>query len=270
MLWKENRSQIILAQMRTASPIKELRAAPSEAISGPYYSSVADPVSDAHLNGEYFEKNPTWHVEFSPWKAANIHNLLGRMDLHPRTICEVGCGAGEVLRQLQSLMSAECRFWGYDVAPPAIEMAKSRENRRLQFELGDFAAIETPHTDLMLILEVVDHVEDYMGFLRSLRRRAEWKIFSFSLDITVHGALRRNGLLRRRKAHSHLHHFNKETALDTLRHTGYKIVDWSYQSVPPVSALAKMVKPIRSLGLAAHPDLAARMFGGYSLMILAR
>src|SRR5581483_1199466 len=131
-------------------------------------------------------------------------------------------------------------------------------------------AVETPQADLLLILEVVDHVEDYLGFLRSLKTRAEWKIFSFSLDITVQGALRRKGLLHRRHVHSHLHYFNKETALDSLRHTGYEIVDCSYQAVPPAAGMAKFVKPIRRLGFTASPDLAVRMFGGYSLLVLAR
>jgi SAM-dependent methyltransferase len=252
------------------SVTEQFKSAPFESSRRQYFSSIADPATDAHLNGEYFRKNPTWHVEFSPWKAANIHRLLERKGLYPRTVCEVGCGAGEVLRQLQLMTNSDCRFWGYDVAPAAIEMAKSRENDRLRFQLADFPAIDTPQWDLLLILEVVDHVEDYMGFLRSLRNRAEWKIFSFSLDITVQGSLRRNGLLRRRQAHSHLHHFNKETVLDTLRHTGYKVVDCGYQSVPPAAALAKLVKPIRSLGFTACPDLAVRMFGGYSLMVLAR
>jgi len=234
------------------------------------FSSIADPATDAHLNGEYLRNNPTWHVEFSEWKAQNIHRLLKGKGLDPRTICDVGCGAGEVLRQLQSMMGAGCRFWGYDVAPPAIEMAKSRENERLQFELADFTAIETPYADLLLALEVVDHVEDYFGFIRNLKSRAEWKIFSFSLDISVQGVLRSNALLRRRRVHSHLHHFSKDTALDTLEHAGYEIVEWSYEPAPPSAKAGRLATPIRSLSFAVQPDLAVRLFGGYSLMVLAR
>jgi hypothetical protein len=36
------------------------------------FSSVADPATDPHLTGEYLKNNPTWHVEYSPPKAANI------------------------------------------------------------------------------------------------------------------------------------------------------------------------------------------------------
>jgi hypothetical protein len=108
------------------------------------FTSVSDPENDPHVNGSYFAKNPTWHVEYSAWKANNIFRFLKRKNLHPKVIGEVGCGAGEVLKQLQSRMGPDVRFWGWDVIPPAIEMAKTRENERLHFSLADFEAIETP------------------------------------------------------------------------------------------------------------------------------
>ena len=234
------------------------------------FASVADPRLDPHLNGKYLKHNPTWHVEYSPWKARNIHRLLEQMRLHPKTICEVGCGAGEVLRQLQLKMDPGCRFWGYDVAPAAIELARERENRRLAFEVCDFTAVETPHSDLLLVLEVVDHVEDYLGFLRAIRHRAEWKIFSFSLDISMQSALRAGALLRRREVHSHIHHFNKELALAALRDTGYEVVHSFYPPMFPYSSLAKLAKPIRQIAFKFNPDLTVRALGGYSLLVLAR
>ncbi len=234
------------------------------------FSTVADPTSDPHLNGKYLKHNPTWHVEYSPWKANNIFRFLQQKQINPQTIAEVGCGAGEVLRQLQLKMDPQCRFWGYDVAPPAIEMAKTRENDRLRFELADFPAIEAARTDLLLVLEVVDHVEDYMGFLRAIRNRAEWKIFSFSLDISAQAAFRDGALLRRREVHSHLHYFNKDLALAVLRDTGYEIVDYLYPPTYAHSALAKAALPIRRLLFSLNQDLTSRMLGGYSLLVLAR
>ena len=209
-------------------------------------------------------------MEYSPWKAANIYRFLEERQLAPRTICEVGCGAGEVLRQLQMKMDPECRFSGYDVAPPAIDLAKPRENNRLHFKVADFGAIETPHYDLLLALEVVDHVEDYIGFLRMLKAKADWKLFSFSLDISVQSALRKGAFAQRRDVHSHLHHFNKETALSTLEYVGFEIVDYFYPSNLAMSRLAKLAKPIRTSTFGVAPDLTVCLFGGYSLMVLTR
>lgn len=237
---------------------------------GGTFSSVADPSSDPHLNGEYLRHNPTWHVEYGPWKADNVYRLLQQKRLQPKTICEVGCGAGEVLRQLQLKMDPSCQFWGYDVAPAAIELARQRANHRLRFEVQDFTAVETPNTDLLLVLEVIDHVEDYLGFLRALKPRAEWKLFSFSLDFSMQAALRKGELLRRMEVHSHIHHFNKDLALAALRKTGYEVVDSFYPTMFAFSKLAKLAEPIRQLAFKLNPDLTVRALGGYSLMVLAR
>src|SRR5574342_1191152 len=93
--------------------------------------------SDLYTNGHYAEKNPGWHVEESPWKAQQILRMLARHDLSPRTIGEVGCGAGEVLRQLQVRMDPACELWGYDISPYALELCQSRANARLHFKLAD-------------------------------------------------------------------------------------------------------------------------------------
>jgi len=246
-----------MAQNQQATPVR--------------FTSVNDPVADQHLNGEYFKKHPSWHIEYSPWKADNIHRFLERKKLNPKTICEVGCGAGEVLRQLQLKMDPSCQFWGCDVAPPAIDIAKKKgENDRLHFEVADFGAIDTPFYDLLLVLEVVDHVEDYIGFLRMLKTKADLKLFSFSLDISVQSALRKGAFAQRRNVHSHLHHFNKETALGTLEYAGFEIIDYFYPSNLAMSRLAKLAKPIRMAMFGPAPDLTVRLFGGYSLMVLAR
>ncbi|HLK48988.1 MAG TPA: methyltransferase domain-containing protein [Bryobacteraceae bacterium] len=232
--------------------------------------SVVNPASDPHVNGEYLRKNPTWHVEYSPAKAGTILHLLARNKLEPRLICEVGCGAGEVLRQLQLKLPSDRRFWGYDVSPDAIRLAWGRENDGLRFLLADFIAVDTPCFDLLLVLEVVDHIEDYLGFLRRLKNRAEWKVFSFTLDISAQSALRRGAFATARRQFDHLHHFNKEIALATLRHAGYEVVDFSYGPNHAGTTAARLAKPLRALSFALNPDLSVRLFGGHSLVVLAR
>jgi hypothetical protein len=68
-----------------------------------------------YTSGSYLEKNPLWHTEESSWKAEQIMRMLNRHNIVPRTICEVGCGAGEVLRQLQPRLGGGCEMLGCDV-----------------------------------------------------------------------------------------------------------------------------------------------------------
>ena len=65
--------------------------------------------------GEYVEHNPTYHIEDSSWKARHILDLVQKNSLQPRTICEIGCGAGEILKQLQSHLPADTEFFGYEI-----------------------------------------------------------------------------------------------------------------------------------------------------------
>ena len=76
--------------------------------------------SDMYQNGEYLRKNPTWDVEDSPWKAEQILIMLQEHNIHPCTIGEVGCVAGEILVSLQRSMDESCAFSGAEISPQAI------------------------------------------------------------------------------------------------------------------------------------------------------
>ena len=49
--------------------------------------------------------------------------------------------------------------------------------------------------DLLLMLDVFEHVEDYIGLLRAVRSKAKQKLFHIPLDLSVQSVLRRDGLL---------------------------------------------------------------------------
>ena len=192
--------------------------------------------------------------------------MLNRHQVAPKTIGEVGCGAGEVVRQLQLKMDPECKFYGYDISPQAIALAKPRENARLHFELADVCTAATPPFDLMLILEVVDHIEDYFGFLRALKPKSIFKLFHFSLDLSVQNAIRSGALLRQRDVYVHIQYFNKETMLRTLQETGYEILDYFYTPYGIRFAGGRagrwLLKPLRWLFFKINQDLAVRVLGG--------
>lgn len=233
-----------------------------------------DPLPSAsykYTGGDYLEKNPSWHVEESPFKAKHILRLLKHNGLTPRTVCEAGCGAGEVLRQLQQEMDPACEFWGYDISPIAHEFSKPRENEKLHFRLGHPG--KDDGTFDLLLLDVVEHVEDYFAFLRQLWGVAQHVVLHFPLDLSVQAVMRKNGLMNRRENHGHLHYFSKELELQTLRDTGYQIEDWTYlaRSNEIGKELPKRILTLpRAALFTIHKDWAARILGGYSLLVLAK
>ena len=70
---------------------------------------------DIYTEGEYLENNPTWHEEDSSWKVDNIVKILQHNNLQPQSICEVGCGAGEILNLLYQVLPAQTTFSGFEI-----------------------------------------------------------------------------------------------------------------------------------------------------------
>jgi hypothetical protein len=206
--------------------------------------------------------------------------------LAPQSICEIGCGAGEILRQLQLSLNDSCIFWGYEVSPQAFELCRAKSNDRLHFKLGELVTEQEAFFDVLLVIDVIEHVEDYFGLLRGLRPKSQYKILHIPLELSARELFRRTALLESRSSVGHLHYFTKDLALQSLRDTGYTIVDYSYTYRPGTTG-----QPVRHNSI-GHPferpslkrrtglllrkalfsideDFAARIMGGYSLMVVA-
>lgn len=223
-------------------------------------------------NGQYLKNNPTWHVEDSAWKAKQIIKMLSRNPINPKSIAEIGCGAGEILNQLHMSMSNDVSFTGYDISSDAINLAKTREKERLEFKHENL--LETnARFDLLLMMDVFEHVDDYLGFLKLCKGKAKNTIFHIPLDISVQAILR-NTLMTGRNSFGHLHYFMKETALATLVDSGYDIVDFFYTAasldLPREALKSKIAFLPRKLMFKANQDIAVKMLGGFSLLVLTK
>ncbi len=176
-------------------------------------ATIASTSRNVFLNGEYLRRVPQWHADDSAWKASGILRMLEKNDLSPRSIGEVGCGTGEVLRQLQLKMAPGCVFSGYDIAPQAIDLSRTRENDRLHCRLGDIRKDPDARFDLLLVLDVLEHQENYFSFLRDVKPLAPFKIFHTVLDLSVKAVLKPNGLMELRRTSDDLHFFSRDTML---------------------------------------------------------
>ena len=227
-----------------------------------------------YISGDYQERNPSWHIEESPWKAQQVIRMIQNDHIDPKTICEVGCGAGEVLIQLQKYMNDNCLFWGYDISPQAFELSKGKANARLKFKLGDIRKEKDNFFDIILIMDVIEHLEDYYGFLRDLKPMSHYKILHIPLDLSVQTVLRRSGLSDVRLTYGHLHYFTKEIALQMLKDVGYDVIDYCYTAraleIPTKDIKRKLMKLPRKLLSVVDKDMAARILGGWSLLALTQ
>lgn len=226
-----------------------------------------------YLSGKYARQNPDYHVEDSSWKAQQIAKMLEKHQLQISSVCEIGCGAGEILRQLQQYMPPDTDFYGYEISPQAYALCQPRQNERLHYFCQDLLSSDIQPFDLLLCIDVIEHVEDYMGFLKRLKAHAAYKLFHIPLDLSVQTVMRSTPLVGGRAKVGHLHYFMKETALLTLQDTGYKIIDWCYTPASidrPKNLKQKLGKIPRAISFRIHANLAVRILGGYSLLVLAK
>ena len=227
-----------------------------------------------YISGDYLDRNPTWHIEESSWKAQQVIRMIRNDHIDPKTICEVGCGAGEVLIQLQKYMSDDCLFWGYDISPQAFELSKEKANARLKFQLADIRKEKDIFFDLILVMDVIEHLEDYYSFLRDIKPIGHYKILHIPLDLSVQTVLRGYGLSHVRLTYGHLHYFTKEIAVQMLRDVGYDVIDYCYTAraleIPTKHIKRKIMNFPRKLLSVFDKDMAARILGGWSLLVLAQ
>ena len=226
---------------------------------------------EIYQDGSYLDNNPTWDVEDSPWKVRQIKNMIEKHDINPTTIGEVGCGAGEIIKQLWISLDCKADSKGFEISKQAYEICQKKTKDNLSYHLEDITNTDE-FFDLLLVIDVFEHVDDYLGFLRKLRKFAKYKVFHIPLDMSVQSVFRVSPILNARAKVGHLHYFNKETALMSLEYAGYKIIDSFFtagaiETYRPGLGRKVLFLP-RKLAYYLNKDFAARIFGGFSLMVL--
>ncbi|MEO7003140.1 MAG: methyltransferase domain-containing protein, partial [Ktedonobacterales bacterium] len=146
-------------------------------------------------------------------------------------------------------------------------------NDRLHFIQGSATDAPDAQYDLLLVLDVMEHIEDYYSFLRDLRSKGRHIMLHIPLELSAQTVLRSQGLLHTQTAYGHLHYFTRETALQALQNAGYTVVDAIYTrralEEPTTELPRRLMRLPRTLLFAANEHLAARLFGGFSLLVLA-
>jgi SAM-dependent methyltransferase len=227
-----------------------------------------------YTDGTYATNNPTWHEEDASFKAKFIAEIINKNNISINKVAEIGCGSGAIIKTLSHLLNREGVVWkGYDIAPEPIANAKRDPLPGIEFYCQDLLKLDETF-DVLLAIDVFEHVPDYMGFLNLCRDKARYKIYHIPLDMHV-SALLRDSLTNARKSVGHLHYFTLSTAIATLTDTGHKIIDthltpgaialfWRHPSLK--RAIANLPRIILSQ---FSPAFSTRLLGGHSLLVLA-
>ena len=224
-----------------------------------------------YSNKIYLNTNSNWHQEDSPFKVSVVKKMMNKNNIKFNTCADVGCGAG-LITELLSNVYPNISFVGFDLSKDVYLFWEERSKKKnLKFINGDVFDFDRSF-DLILCLDVFEHVEDYFRFLKKLKKSGRKFIFNIPLDMNVVKVIT-NGIKLARTEVGHLHYFNQYTALETLKDCGFKVIDsflsTAFLSVPPRNVRQLALLPLRLFTLIFGKSFAARIFGGQSLVVYA-
>lgn len=227
---------------------------------------------DIYNNQTYLSNNPTWHEEDAEFKADRIEKLLRKHSITFKRVCEVGCGSGEILVQLQNRFPEVSSWVGYDISNDAISIAEKKTNEKLTFELQDIAQVDSSVSyDLMLVIDVIEHLENYFSFLDTISEKSRYFVFHIPLDMCVWSLLREGMLIESKKRVGHIHNFTEDFIKSILNDHGFNILHQLYTE--PVSKVQSykqgIVNTVRNILFQINPKFCTKTLGGYSIMVLA-
>lgn len=234
---------------------------------------MVDLVSKRYLDSEYLDHNPDWDMIDSPWKAKKVSGILRSHGIVPETICEVGCGAGRVLDALQREF-IDTQLTGYDIAPGAEQFWEELRERNIQLYVGDFISLNKKNYDVVLLLDVLEHVADPLQFLHNISSKASYLVIHFPLDLSALSVFREKPLLHVRRKVGHIHYFTKGLALELLDECGLEVIAYQYtdasNTIPQRSLKTKLFSLVRRVVCLFNKDIGVRLLGGETLMVLAK
>ena len=229
-------------------------------------------VESMYMDGTYLQENPEWDRNDASWKAGCVSAILSDNHVYPQSICDVGCGSGDVLANLRESFPGAA-LTGFDISPQASQFWSRHSG--IVFHRGRFHEVNDAVHDVLLMLDVIEHVRDPFSFLEDSRKFASHVVLHIPLDLSVSTVIRGTPLLQARRKVGHIHYYTKDLALEMLSDTGYVVTDWRYTD--PLTTLAthrrlktRLAALPRRLAYAVNKDFGVRLLGGETLLVLAQ
>jgi len=228
-------------------------------------------MKDIYNDSTYLNNNPTWHEEDAPFKTTKIIELLARNSISFNTVAEIGCGSGEILVQLEAQLHEVINYFGFDISTDAINIAKKKETDKIKFELRDLSnKNENCFYDLLLVIDVIEHLDNYFNFLDGIVSKSKYTIFHIPLDMCVWSLFREKKLIESKNRIGHIHNFTEDFIINILSDYGFEIIDKIYTepTFEETSNKQRFVNFIRKSIFKLNNRFCTKTLGGYSILLL--
>jgi len=203
-------------------------------------------VKNFYLTDEYIIKNPSFHVEDSPWKVEKIIPLVDRFisnyNKDEINLLDVGGGAGLILNAISTYIEEsygkKVNKYAVDLSPGMFEAQKKR-NPDLKKALNEDickTSLGDKEISLTLMIDLLEHVPNPTEALEEVKRISKFVIFKVPLEnnfiLSIWSIIKR-GKPRQRaiETYGHINVYNFDKLKYQIeRHSG-QILDYYFTNV---------------------------------------
>jgi SAM-dependent methyltransferase len=255
---------------------------------------IAGLVRRLYVEGEFTKEHPNFDESDSQWKVQQLIPFVDEfMCMRPWKrirLLDVGGGAGIILRDVAQYIrgryEVEVSKNALDLSPQALELQQSR-NPDIALSLCQditSCSIEDKGIDLVLMIDVLEHVPDPIRALHEISRLAEYAILKVPIEDTI--VFRLWNIARRgepkRKLQDGTGHLNFYTRrrflIDLEKHAGFvissrltNVFDYCLHSraLPgDIGGLAGVKNRIASVVFSISPILCSLIFPSDFIIVL--
>jgi SAM-dependent methyltransferase len=162
-----------------------------------------------YTSGEYLQNNPTLDVEDTPWKLEKIlpalDNFVKDSIVKDITLLDVGGGAGLILKGVSDYLrerNINVKKYSLDLSKEMLQIQKENNPDMITLLEGGIekTSFRDKGIDLVLMVDVLEHVSDPVAALKELNRISKYVIFKVPLEDNLYynmlNFIKRGGLRR--------------------------------------------------------------------------
>ena len=230
-------------------------------------------MDDFYTSGKYSNINPSWDVEDSLFKFNRIKKILEKNDIFFKDICEVGCGAGEILNVFKKEYD-NINVYGYDIASGLEEFWKEKKNINLYN--SDFIKTNSKKYDVIFFSDVIEHLDSPFEYLEYSKKYSTYIVIYLPLDLSIRSLFIDRLIKKQINNVGHINFYTKNIFLEILKHKGFKVLDFNYNEPYKRKSNIFTLKSFINKSLRkffriffSH-DMYATIFGGETITLLIK
>jgi len=237
------------------------------------FSAKNDKIRGMDYQKDYYKVHNTFHSEDAPRKFSELKQLISKEESF-RKVVDLGCGGGYVTRLVKKEYNPKENI-AVDVSSEAIEHAKSKDKGNTKYKVADAFEFESKETDLVIITDLVEHVENPKKLLEHISTYSKELVVRIPLELTFSNSLFKtlgikDEYSKFREKYGHLYHYTVTSFLKQLESSNWETESYKVFKVPkrscfPLELMRLLFYPLYFI----NPVWAANITGGF-LVVRAR